>query len=365
MAATLLIFNGHQYKNGFSTATAKSTPDLILCYPVECFYGETNRVYTRAEKLEVREKDYTRMITYSDIGTIAALEGVEKVILLDTEKFYGDFWEATQKPVFMSFPKVISVNFAEIHLVNLYCLLETGAYPADNAREVCLAKDIVTDHYKLEPDKAIGQKIKYQGEWYDITGVLDNYDSFCLMSFNTEDDQSFYEYSQETWDNYRETIDEDSTMREILIYTSPNKETNVLNKLISTFPAHNYDSHYFRTKWVEEYNKFFLLKQILPFNFGAAMFMGIIVFFVRKQHLILNRGLLRDYANYYLDETAPTNVYSLTVVLTFLTVLLLSIAANFLYSPYAFASTSILVIDLIVAFVPSFVYTLFRIRHAV
>lgn len=364
LAVIVLLFNAREFRNGYSTDSSFPDNDLILCYSVEGFYSESNRVYTTAEKLKIREEDFLRTITFDDIESIAALEGVERLVIFNKDTFYGDYYDATQKPLFMRFPKDITQNFSKMYLYSVRCMLEMGEYPADDAMEVCLSKDIVTDYFKLELDNTIGQSIEYQGQTYKVTGVLENYSAVCMMSHSTSDDSALYIYSQETWEDYLTSFAEEEAW-EMLIYTTSGNEASVLNQLIIAFPAHNYYSNYFGRQWVKQYNKDFVLKKILPINLGVAFLMGIIIFLVRKYHLALSQGLLKDYANYYLDRVAPAKFYFLTSILLFGAILLVSVFVNFLYSPYAFASTSILALDLFIAFAPSLIYTLCRIRHVV
>ncbi len=364
LAVFALMFNSREYQIGYSTDTFHADKDIVLCYSAERMYSDSNRVYATAEKLKIREEDFMRTITFEDIDKIVAMEGVAQIVVYNHQKFYGDYSDATIKPLFMKFPEDITQNFSKMYLYSIRCMLEMGEYPADDAKEVCLSKDIVTDYYNLELESAIGQSIEYQGDSYRITGILENNSGACLMSFESSDSSAFYRYSQDSWAKYYQSLDEDQIC-EILIYTLPGQEAYVLNQMMTTFPAHNYNSNYFGHQWVKQYNKLFVLKRILPINLGVAIIMSIIILLVRKYHLALSKGLLKDYAHYYLDRVAPANIYFLTSVLMFGAILLLSIILNFLYSPYAYASSSILALDLFIAFTPSMLYTLRRVRHAV
>ena len=368
LIAFLITFNAVEFQRGYSHYDITYDSNIIVCYLCEGIYSKTNMVYVRAKNLNIQEDNYQRLITYADIEGIFNIDGVERIIIIDTSMLKELYLQESKpgEPISLSLPYDFLKNFIDIYFETELFALFNGNYPRDNTNEIALSRYTITNYFMLNIDEAVNQTIEFHDRNYVISGILNSNQNLALKSHLSANQSIFYEFNENTFRDYinsKGIHDEQSC--DIYIYTTPGKEENVLNQILTAFPAHNYSSFEFALSWQKQYNKDFLRYNIVPVNFLLAFCLSIVVFLIRKHQIILDQSMLVDFRNYYIDGASPVKVYVIVYALILVSISLSAVIANYFYCPFAYASAGILILDMLIAFSPSFLYSLWRIRRHV
>lgn len=367
----LLTFNEQIFLDGYSVNEEKELKaDMIQTYKADYKYDELNKVYTKAKKITIAPEDYKKIITYNDVETIAHMDGVEKMILEDKD-FDIKFWEISEgirkEPIHIfAFPQdtLYETMFYEYAIINSGLgNLIYGRFPYDERNEICLSKNMLETYFKIKVEKlqdVIGKKVVYEGQEYEVVGVLDKGEKMCMVSFKPEENHGFYQYNADTWDDYMKDKKGTDGIEEMLIYTKEGMEEQVFDQLMKTYPAENYDSRIYTKYWIKQYNQDFMLRSIYPFNLILSVIWSIIIVIIKNRKMKLDKPVLHDYANYYVDREKVRQIYLVNVIIQFCLLIGISIIANTIYSKYAYAGNWVLLLDGVIIFGPTVFWSFWR-----
>ncbi|MFP3153714.1 ABC transporter ATP-binding protein [Lachnospiraceae bacterium ZAX-1] len=365
----LVIINNIRFVDGYSYDNGEYKQNIILAYTAEYIFSSTNELYAKAEGLEISENKYEKMITYNDLDSISKMNGVVDIILLDSNKFtnrLNDILYNTSDKIstsIFSIPEDFIAAFpnASSAYLSSFGELMEGRYPKDEGSEICIPKQDIS-LYSSITGNPINQKIIVGDISYTIVGVINNSKGLYLSSYQSSVNNGFYSYSNTTYTEItNNSINMDENTQEMLIYT--NNEKSILNSLMTTYPATNYSSYLFTKLFEQQYNKEFLMKEILPINLLLSAILAIIILFVRKNQIQLDVSVLRDFSNYFIDKKGIKKVYIAISIGTHLLLIILPSLFNSIFSPLANASNPILLLDMTIVFIPSFCLILRRQRN--
>lgn len=371
----LVVFNEEEFRRGYSDGDRQSCEDVILTYKAEYTYTRTNEVYAKAKKIAIREEDYQRFITYKDIEKIACIEGIEKIILEDEEQLFMRLENISQELSVQSIhvfaiPEVAIKEFANNYGAYLvgFGNLKYGRYPNDEKNEICLSKQLLEEYFQREvttEEDAIGQSVTYNHKTYKLVGILDNQYNMCLVSFCPNENYGFYEYNAKTWKEFSKNVDMDSGTVSALIYTKKGMEERVFDTLFQSYPAENYSSKVFSNYWIRQHNIDFVLHSVCPMNLILAVLFGIIMLLVRSKQIKLDQEILRDYRNYYLERGKTKRLYKISIIIQSGLAISIALLANVLYSNLSYASNYILLVDGLLIFVPSILFSFRKLKNVI
>jgi ABC-type multidrug transport system ATPase subunit len=373
----LSLYTQLQFEAGYSTDVAPSE-NVILAYKAECVYGELNKVYVKHEKLKINEDNIYTMISYNDISHIANIDGIEKIIIVDSEyidKLYEKLSDDALLDLlhFMAVPSIISKGFSD-PMMTPYDLdyLSKGRLPLDNSFEVSLSKDILMKFFNYSEeqiDNAIGDTININNQVYTIVGL--HYLDMCFISYEDNLNYGFYMYDPETYyefhkRNMEHNINVDraypDTTDELIIFTSSGKEKNVLNQLFVNYPANNYLSSEYSKSWVKEFNSSFVMK-ITRMNVIFAVIIGIALMIINGNQYALSKKRILDYENYYIKKKSIKRVYVSFIAFQYAIILIVSVIINNLLNSFSYASDFITIINVLVISLFVISYSIVVIYH--
>lgn len=362
----LVVLNDIRFTSGYSYDNGNYEKNIILSYPAEYIYGETNQIYVKSENLSIKSNEYEKMITYNDISDISNMDGVSKILILDPIDFQTKLYDIINDGSNEVDPNVFSIpqdfinvfpRVSQSYLSEFGELLD-GRYPNDGKREICITKQDVA-LYNIDNDAPINKHIEINNVSYKIVGILSNTKRLYLTSFEETVNNGFYKYSEETFDDFaKKIVNCNDNTQEILIYT--NQEKSTLDSLIESYPATNYNSFEFTKTFEKEYNKEFLLTEIIPINLILSFVIGIIMLLVKNNQIKIDRNLISDYSIYYVDKKTPKTQYFIVSICVYIILIIVSLISNVIFSKLSYASNLILLIDMLIAFLPSVFFALWR-----
>lgn len=367
----LIVVNDMRFTSGYSYDNGDFQENIILSYPAEYMYAETNQIYAKSENLLIEADKFEKMITYNDLHDISMMENVSKIRILDPTFFYEKLHAIMSNgseqvnPAVFSMPEDFIKLFPDIsysYLSEFGELLE-GRYPHDEKREICIPrKDIPL--YGINNGSTINEWISVNGIRYQIVGILDNSKGLYLTSYEEAVNNGFYQYSPETFEGFKKNIINCSeNTQELLIYTDEEKTT--LNSLIESYPATNYNSYQFTKTFEKQYNKQFLLKEIIPINLFLSLVFGVIILLTKKNQLRIDQNIIYDYSVYYIDRKKIKRKYFKITIGLYALLAIGTVVSNTLFSKLSFASNPILIFDILIAFLPAVLFALWRNKNAV
>lgn len=323
-------------------------PNMICIYTVDQAYGDLNRKYAEAEKLNVSEKNYYKMLSYSDIDKIKQTNGVSEIYLWDVELFYSFFEKFSNSEnlindffIFAIPQSILSQEVVFSHFgFQEIKYLEKGRLPEDYKKEVSISKKLLMDKYGFtshEADNAIGKKININDNYYEIVGI--QYIDICVISFDKETSHGVYTYDKETYESFKsKTLDfinaanlSNKNISTGLIVTENGKESIVLNDLIKEYPAHNYYSNHFVYVFKTQNNENFIVA-ITILNSIVGLVIGFSIMFAKKKHSMLLNNRIRDYGNYYIARKEIKKFNTLLVLFENVFCMLIGVLMVYLFS---------------------------------
>lgn len=330
--AGLAFFNYLEYSTNYCKDTLPE-PGNILVYQADYVYGELNEMYVRSQDFTV-DDDYS-MIQYNDIYEIANLSGVNNIYILDECKCNQvmENVENSEQIPFVSVPEIVYKNYLDQTGLWELFTLKAGKYPRDGENEIVMSEDMIKNLYCVEDvDNFIGQMINYEGKEYKLVGI--SAFNMAWISYSLNDNLLFYLYDEDSYDDFMKAQIQGKELLEYFYVTEvdcaillvENKsEKNVLNYLMKSFSANNYDSYVYSENWIKEYNKGFYLK-LLIINFTSDILLCIIILFLIKNTVNENILKIKDYINYYLENRRITKSYLICYSIKLILIMLAGIA---------------------------------------
>lgn len=327
----LALFNRLEYNMNYCSDVSPY-PGSILVYLVDYVYGELNDVYVKSQNLVV--DDYYSMIKYDDISEISQLSGINDIFILDEYKYNEIFEniEKSEKIDLISVPELVYKNYLDQTGLWELFTLELGDYPKDGENEIVMSESMIKKFYYVEDaNQLIGEKVNYEGKEYKLVGVSPF--DIAWISYSLNDNLLFYLYDENTYDDFVKTQIEIKKSLEYLYLTevdcvvlsvAQKSEKNVLNFLMKTYSADNYDSYIYSENWIREYNKGFFLK-LLIINFIVVVLLGIIISFLIKNTIKEDILRINDYINYYLERKRLIKLYFVNYIFKMVFVILIGI----------------------------------------
>lgn len=347
--------------------------NVIATYKVDCVYGDINKLYCNEKSIKVDKDDYYKMITYDDINMIAELDGVKKVVLFDSAYYDKVMMSYTQGTMLENFlpisqPQVVSKDFYGLMgYGSSEALITEGKYPSDYKDEVAVSKQVLKDRFNYEDeevDSAIGKKIKIGSKEYKVVGITEL--DTCIVSFDKENNYGYYEYDKETFEQF---VERNMQFRQnaeyylsdetegLYVYVEEGYEEKILDYLISRYPADNYSSDTFSKVWVKAYNTPFLMKCAL-INIVLSLMLSVVIFEMNKQGIKLQMQKIFDYENYYINSGNIRKLFFVSYLVEIVVLACIIELINWMFASMAYVTYPILMIDLIIVYIPIYIYLL-------
>ncbi|SCW30790.1 hypothetical protein SAMN02910456_00443 [Ruminococcaceae bacterium YRB3002] len=257
----IIVYSYNHYQNDYCTDVVPDTPDIYV-YSADMWYADLNRRYASAVGLEPSGDEFS-MITYDDIPSVFAMDGVREIYLLDDAEL-SDFAEriySKSDDVAEAMPKDVFTYFHDVSGMAGIFEIELGSAPSDGANDICLPRSWAMTHDYPE----IGDTVTYNGHEYRLSGYSKN--NFGWVSLGSAG-SVYYKYDPSTWDEFMERlnrylVDEDAISEvNMMIVCDEEKSASVQRSLVNLYPASNYTSADFVKVWKDNYNKVFWKDQI-------------------------------------------------------------------------------------------------------
>ncbi|MCR4670175.1 MAG: ABC transporter ATP-binding protein [Saccharofermentans sp.] len=359
----LSVLNKTRFEEGYSYNNNRPKENVILAYPAEHYYSDTNGFYARSEKLVVDEEKYDRMINYSDIPQIAEMSNVEKVLVLDSSILLDELdmivfdGSGPQEEHFYSIPCDFIDCFpsaSESYLAYFGQLID-GRYPEDGKHEICVPYSSLEQLGKSI--EQIGENVVINGEEYQLVGVLDNYFGLYLLSYSQDQNRGFYCFEQDSFLSFLNKQDESNTnTQELMIYTTNEKKT--LNQLIESYPATNYDSLQFTLGFERQYNRDFIISEILPINIILSFVISLVVLLVRKKQVSIDNAMITDFSNYFISKHRIRIFYVAISIVSYVIFSMIVLLVNTFFSTLYYVINPILLLDMVISLAPCVAFSI-------
>lgn len=319
-------------------------PNIINVYSIEKNYvGGLNERYVKGEGLDIDPTRYGHLIGYDDIVHIAEMEQVAFVILSDysmvreadiqLELFAHGEIEALDLYVFSPPELVYEYSLCCTFLPNGATRLLEGRLPQDEQYEVALSPYLLQTYFNFtdqDVPQAIGKTISFNHTTYTIVGLLAT--DVMLISYQPDNLYGLYIYDPATYIEYKERnlnyIKENyirfDHLDTFLIYTKDGFERYVLNTLMKTYPANNYESNYYGLIWEQQYNRDKIILLTI-FNLIIGLIFGLLVLINFRNLFRYHWSVLKDYAIYYLDSGRIQKSYAIITVISIMFILVISL----------------------------------------
>lgn len=341
----LAVFNKFQFLMEYSYETIPKGGCICL-YATDCEYGELNQIYVKGAGLKVEPENYKKMVEFEDVPNISKMEGVQDIILLNVtylEKMWESYTAGEEELLkgnyVLSLPEILSEEEYNSSTM-LHPFVEKtvdGRFPKDGKKEVALSHGLLKKYHRYKTDElecAIGNKIEVEGETYTIVGILN--EDITIISYDKgKENLGLYTYSSDTYKNYTE---EQKKYRKKINYYLSNEiegwiildtklEKQIQDKLMVTYPAHNYASRAYAIEWLQQYNQEFLLK-LIGMNLIMCLIFSIFFYLVSKNTINTQLNLIKDYECYYLEKRKIKYSYILSQILEYAVIIGVCMLAN-------------------------------------
>lgn len=376
MIIMAMYLNNYNYSHSLSTGS-NDIPQgkMIVAYMGDMEYSDLNRVYCDEKSIDIAEEKYYSTISFDDIKSIADMNEVEKIIILNDSYYYKvisamQSGTMSENVVPISQPEDISeYSYNYLGYGNKSELITKGRYPADGRYEAAVSEQILKKHYNYT-DKmlkgAIGDKILVDGEMYKIVGftALDTY----ILSYSSDKDYGYYEYNSETFDAFTEKLKEFRNREEyylqdetevMYIYTKGSEE-KLLDMLMKEYPAQNYNSKVYSEVWIKGYDKPIILKSIL-INCILSLLLANVILSINAGTVKLQAAKLKDYENYYLGQKKEKKYFVLSYVMEFIVVIFIMLVISFQYTSYPKLICIVQAIDLAIVYMPIIILVIYEV----
>ena len=369
-----VVFLDIQFLRGYSTDVLPPK-NTILTYKADYVYDELNKEYVSGAKIKINPQNHYNIINYNDIPKIANIKGVKDIVLYDFEyltRMYFELVKGMSDKILniISIPNIVYSNYSSIRNNDLINVLMDGRFPTDYSNEIAISENLLTKFFGFNNDQlsnALGSTIILDNVEYRIVGI--SYYDICYISYDKKQNYGFYTYEPST---YQEFIDRNMSYKEeleatpeeadeLIIFTNDGQEELVLNQLMMQFPGENYVSYIYTKVWVKSFNTKFLAK-ITFITIMISALIGLVALFLYKNQLYIIANKIMDYENYYF--TKKIKIYCLLIIiLQFVIINLITTIFNLYYSKLSYVNNHIIIIGSIIIFLPSIIYTRWRLRH--
>ncbi len=357
----------------FKDSLNEDTPvreNIILVQGSTYYDEELLSYYLKGEHISIDETLESRYLNLDDIyEDISNLEGVDKIYITDVKYQYeietmildGTIGDELH---YVSFPKEYTQDFWDFSIIDYGLGMLQGEFPEDGEMEVALSKNLLCDYFGYTEETAsdaIGDSIVMSisgiEETYEIVGFT--YFDYVLVSYNENMNYGVYCYDEETFESFaveqiQHEIDIDgwpAMVRESIILTASGYEADILNYLLTHYPAGNFISNHYNVVWAKAYNMGRFTEVLIP-NLIIAAILSATFIFINHYAIKYNYAILWDYGNYYVNKNKMKLIYCVISLALYLLIALLVIIVNSITSPYAYMSNWYLVIDSVIILVP-------------
>lgn len=380
---SLTAYSNIEFDKNFNTEDA-CIPGWILVDNDNIYYGDgmTER-YVNARGLKIDEASIEASIPLMDVKKIASLPGVDMLYLYDDKYNYELLYAASyasfighlEEPLLFSCPEVFFDAFQNTSRLSVVpgftCVY--GRLPQDGKREVALSlatlKAFGGDAFS-NAEAAIGKTIDLSAFGASVThtivGIIDS--DVTVLSYEPESDLGCYLYSEDTFDEfirnqnawYNEMTTEEVIVREMLIKVDPKKERNVLEQLITLYPACDYSCRTYDLVWTRSYNSKRYIQVLLP-NIIISCLFSIVLVLINRNALKYNYTLLKSYGDYYMDRKKIRRIYRLFTFYQYILVVVLVLIINTAISTFAYVTNSYIILNSAIMVLP-LAFTHYKIR---
>ena len=370
----LATYSNISFKNNYSM-DALIEPGWILVKQDYTYYGDglTER-YVKARGLIVNEIRTEQPILLEEVEEIASLSGVDSVYIYDENynwELSSEMHEAIQigelkRPLLYSCPKVYFDEFPRSSICSVMPGFSYvyGRLPEDGKEEVALSLVVLRmfGGYDISDVKdAVGKKIDFtisgKTNSYTVVGIIDS--DVAILSYDPYNQLGCYKYSEDTFDRFFLSQEQmytrkdmgDVFVREMLLKVNPKMERTVLEQLMTSYPANDYDSYIYGYIWMKNYNFERYVQVLLP-NLFVSIVVAVILLLVNRNALKYNYMLLRSYGDYYVDRKRIQRIYRWFTFYQYFLCIAIELIINSFVSPFAFISNSIVIINSLVIVLP-------------
>lgn len=365
----LSLYATYEFKNGLSEETPVRE-NIILVQASTYYDEELLSYYVKGENIIIDESLHTRYLNLGDIyEDVSNLEGVDKIYITDIKyqnNIESMILDATigNELHYVSFPKEYTQDFWDSSYIDYGLDLLEGEFPEDEGMEVAISKNLLCNYFGYTEEtasEAIGDNIVLSlngnEETYEIVGFT--YFDYILISYNENMNYGAYCYNETTFEAFameqiQFEIDRDgwpALVRESIILTSSGYEADILNHLMTNYPAGYYLSNHYTVVSSNAYNRGRFIEVLIP-NLIVACVLSIAFIFINHYAIKYNYAILWDYGNYYVNRSKMKFIYCLTSLTLYLLIVILLIIGNSFISPYAYMSNWYLLIDGSITLVP-------------
>ncbi len=346
-----LTYNTLLYADNYSHDNGKYRSDIIHTYKAEYEYSTTNRLYTKAEGIDVANNNTHRYIECKDIYKILKDTDVKTIIAFDNDQFYNSI--ENEKP--LSIPRFFIDEYQSMYTGTSAGVgkLIVGDYPRDHRKEICIPKDKAEKMFGIARKgmkSSLKKAIAYNADTYTLSGYTTGQN--ILLSYNGKNISGFFDLSADNMNHLIDVYGSKKPAPGLFLFTKKGRERKTLNALIADYPAENYISKVFSDVWERSYNRAFILKKVFPINLIISVLFCIIIAIIRKYQSEANRGFIRDYNAHYLrcDHFIFCNRFLLALLS--LLIFLLILTVNHLMSDAAWHLDKILILDFVIINLP-------------
>lgn len=320
----ILYSNSVIYNSWYSEEELPNKSNIVVSYLLNMQYGRLNQEYVEGAGLHINESDYNKLHTFEDLQGISSFEGTNQILFSDDE-YLDELGKAAsenqllEKMYIVSIPNDLIESFGNV--IN-YCIdiryMDQGRLPSDHCKEVAISADLLQKFYGYtdkQVSSAIGNIIKVGQDDYKIVGIASN--DLCILSFSGNGGYGFWLYNSKNsndiitnLEHYLYGINENiyNVPSYVTVYTKEGYETDVLNKLITTYPANNYVSYEFAKTYLDHFNTRTTIYMLLD-NGIAALVIGILIWFLLRNELLLLSDNIQSIDYYYLSLGKTKKIY--------------------------------------------------------
>lgn len=378
---SLSLYAAWDLNSNLSIKLANGNPqnlsdDIIYTYRMQSDFNEDNRNFIEYYGLDIPQSNENNNIKYSDLNMILEQSGVNRILLQDEEIFdyaMHAMYEDTllEELIVLGIPNYFTIDIDFIEYPFAMRSLIEGRLPKDNNYEVALSKNLLVKFFGYTEDvvaNAIGDLIEINGVEHQVVGF--SVDDIAYISFNSDWNFGFFEMNGKNISEAEEFIKNamdyaiehefifPDGLLNTIIYLNEGYENEVLEFLITNYPAEHYASSEFILVWEYLFNQEAMTGVILR-NLALVLLPTIFIFFFDKKLYINNYNRIKDYQNYYLSKKKVNVSFTIYYLIKYVFIFLLTVFAA-TYSPYSSYMLPIISLNIFIFATPNLLFLAYK-----
>ncbi|MGN0165792.1 MAG: ATP-binding cassette domain-containing protein [Lachnospiraceae bacterium] len=360
----------------YSSVNSSSFPEegAVFAYDMD-YHDSLNSYYEEAEGLVVDESLYACGITFEDIGSIAGLDGVTDIYIVDDMYLYqldcylgfvpGEEYQPEGDVFLLSCPERMLNNYLECSHFNPYLQYTQGELPKDGAGQVAISKKLLIELYGYTEETvedALGDSISLynylSGKEQEYTIVGFSYYDFAFVSYMPDENYGVYLYNDTTFSQFASRLTAflkeygmSEKLTNVMVELDKKSERDVLNYCFMNFPSCCYYSHY--------YSKTFANRQLresfmqwLVINLAFSGILALVVWIVNWSGIKYNMRLIWDIGNYYMNRKKIMLCYIGVMVMEYVLLAVLMLIVNTILGIFPEWINRYIILDSVIILLP-------------